>query len=76
MVTQSGRTLVSKVWVRVGGRAEGLVEGVAFGGGRGTAETADGGEELGLAELCGGGGVVGICMSNRAVAAVGFVGGG
>lgn len=63
MVTQSGRTLVSKVRVRVGGRAEGFVEGVAFRRGGGTAEAADGGEELGLAELCGGGGVVGVGMA-------------
>lgn len=74
MVTEGGRALVGKIRVGVCGRAKGLVKRVAFGGGGGAAEAADGGEELGLAELCGSGGVVTICMNKGTVAAVIFVG--
>lgn len=74
MVTEGRRTLVGKVRVRVCGRAKGLVKRVAFGGGGGAAEAADGSEELGLAEFCGSGGVAGICMNKGTIAAVVFVG--
>lgn len=74
MVTESRWTLVGKIRVRVCGRAKGLVKRVAFGGGGGAAEAADGGEELGLAELCGSGGVVAVCVNKRTVTAVIFVG--